>query len=128
MRVLLADRDNRLCAALNLLLKSDPKLIVVGESMNVDSLLKKAKYLMPDLILLDWELSGKPNTLVLQELRQLSPRPWVIALSEKPGSREKALKAGADEFVSKADSANSLLDKLQRIFELQERGSNPISL
>jgi DNA-binding NarL/FixJ family response regulator len=126
MRVLLADKDTRICSALNLLLKSDPKLEVVGESKDVDSLLKKAKSLMPDLILLDWELSGKPDASVLRQICQISPPPWVIALSGDPDSEHKALSAGADEFVSKADSAHSLLETLQRLFELEERGSRPI--
>lgn len=127
MRVLLADRDTRICAALNLLLKSDPELIVVGESRNVDSLLKKAKSLMPDLILLDWELSGKPDASVLHQLCQISPPPWVVALSRDAEAKREALGAGADGFVSKSDSASSLVETLQELFELQERGSKPTS-
>jgi len=127
MRVLLADRDTRICSALNLLLKSDPKLVVVGESRDIESLLKKAKSLVPDLILLDWELSGKPDASILQQLCQISPPPWVVALGGDPSSKREALSAGAHEFVSKADSANSLVETLQRLFELEERGSKPSS-
>jgi DNA-binding NarL/FixJ family response regulator len=126
MRVLLADKDTRICAALNLLLKSDLELDVVGESMDVGSLLRKTKSLAPDLILLDWELSGRPDASVLQKLCQISPSTWVVALSGNPESKREALDAGANEFVSKADSANSLVETLQRLFELRERGSRPI--
>jgi DNA-binding NarL/FixJ family response regulator len=126
MRVLLADRDTRICAALNLLLKSDLELDVVGESMDVSSLLSKTKSLAPDLILLDWELSGKPDDSVLKQLCQISPATWVVALSGNPESKREALNAGANGFVSKGDSADSLVNTLQRLFELWERGSRPI--
>jgi len=126
MRVLLADKDTRICAALNLLLKSDLELDVVGESMDVNSLLRKTKLLAPDLILLDWELSGKPDASVLKKLCQISPATWVVALSGTPESKREALNAGANGFVSKSDSADSLLNTLQRLFELRERGSRPI--
>jgi two-component system nitrate/nitrite response regulator NarL len=100
---------------------------VVGESKNVDSLLKKAKSLMPDLILLDWELSGKSGASILKQLCQISPATWVVALSGNPESKHEALDAGANGFVSKADSASSLVDTLRWLFELQERGSKPTS-
>ena len=92
----------------------------------MNSLLKKAKSLRPDLILLDWELSGKSDATILQQLCQMSPPPCVIALSGDPESKHKAVNAGADRFVRKADSASSLVKTVQRLFGLEQRGSRPM--
>jgi two-component system response regulator DesR len=121
MRVLVADSDPRVCKALNMLLKFEPELAIVGESTDAESLLTQAQELKPDLVLLDWELPGSSITAVLQSLRQSETPCQIIILSRRPESEQAALTVGADAFVSKTDPADSLLQTLHRLLKPQER-------
>ena len=110
MRVLLADDRPTTRFALRLLLERQPGIQVVGEAADAEELLVRAIATFPDVVLLDWEL---PNLSIdgssLSALRRVCPHLCVIALSGRPETRTKALAAGADAFVSKADPPERLL-------------------
>lgn len=114
MRILLADNDRRVCSALHLLLKSDRNLTVIGESEDVASLISQIEELKPDLVLLDWELPGKPDAALIQGMHQTGAYTKIIALSSRPEAEQEALDASADFFVSKVDPPQSLLSALDR--------------
>ncbi len=109
MRVLLADDQAKVRSALRLLLEQEPGLSVVGEAVEAGDLLVQVKATCPDLLLLDWELPGRPMTEVLSTLRRLCPHLTVIALSGRPEARRLALEAGVDAFISKGDPPERLL-------------------
>lgn len=115
MRILLADKDRRVCLALNLLLKSGRDLDVVGESASVASLVAQIQTLKPDLVLLDWELPGRPDAALIERLRRFEPTPKIIVLSSRPEAEEEAMLARVDFFVSKVDPPESLLAALDGI-------------
>ena len=131
MRVLVADDQAAVRAALRWLLKEEPGVSVVGEAVRAEDLLAQAEGIQPDLVLLDWELPGllspdlsNPTSLgtmgearcfLLNVLRALHSRPKVIALSGRPEVRQEALDAGADDFVSKGDPPERLLTALRAI-------------
>ena len=112
MRILLADNDRRVCSALSLLLKGDSNLNLVGESTDVSSLVSLSEAFHPDLVLLDWELPGKPDTDLIKALHRLDSHPKIIALSSHPEAEQEAMQASADFFVSKIDPPQSLLSAL----------------
>ena len=71
----------------------------------------------PDLILMDMNLPGKDGWTVTQELKA-SPETQaipIIALTAHAmiGDREKALKAGADDYDTKPVEFNRLLGKIE---------------
>jgi DNA-binding NarL/FixJ family response regulator len=109
MRVLLADDQSKVCAALRLLLEEGPRLSVMGEAAEAEDLLGQVEATQPDLMLSDWELPGLRTHAHLSALRTLCPRLKVIALSGRPEARQAALTAGADAFVSKGDPPERLL-------------------
>jgi DNA-binding NarL/FixJ family response regulator len=115
MRVLLADEHATVLWALRTVIREQPGLTLVGEVLDMDSLLVHAQTLQPDLILLEWESLASPAACTLSVLRQLEFHPRVLVLSRKPESRQAALQAGADAFVSKADAPESLLAALRRL-------------
>jgi two-component system response regulator DesR len=117
MRILLADNDRRVCSALHLLLKSDRNLNVIGESADVTSLISQIEELKPDLVLLDWELPGKPDAVLIRGLHRLDATLKIIALSSRPEVEQEALCASADYFVSKVDPPESLLTVLTGLVE-----------
>jgi DNA-binding NarL/FixJ family response regulator len=103
-----------------MLLKFEPQFAIVGESTDAASLRDKAKALQPDLILLDWELPGNSIGSLVRQLRKANAPCKVIVLSPHPESEQAALDVGADAFVSKSNSADSLLGTLHRLFKREE--------
>ena len=114
VRILVADNDARVRSALQTLLKQEPGL-VVGECSDLESLVVQTKEFKPDLVLLDWELRGRPATALLFAAHTPSFRPKTIVLSGRPESEQAALAAGADAFVSKADPPERLLSTLREL-------------
>jgi len=114
VRILVADNDARVRSALQTLLKQEPGL-VIGECSDLESLVVQVKEFKPDLVLLDWELRGRPATALLYAAHAANYRPKMIVLSGRPESEQAALDAGADAFVSKADPPERLLGTLHKL-------------
>ena len=107
LRILLADdnRDSR--SALALLLETRLGATIVGEPTTMESLLERVASLHPDVVLLDWELPGKPEADRIVVLRSVDPDLQIIIVSARP---ESALQACiADAFVYKTDPPEHLL-------------------
>ena len=109
MRILLADDHKRVRFALRVLLERQPGFEVTGEAINAEELVVQMNANRPDLVLLGWELPGLEAVGLLSALRKTGSSPLVIALSGRTEARRAALAAGADAFVSKADSPERLL-------------------
>jgi DNA-binding NarL/FixJ family response regulator len=115
MRVLLADDQLKIRSALKLLLEQELGLRVVGEVAKVESLIPLANKTNPDVVLVDWKLLGCKATGLISALREKRPRLQVIALSGRPESRQAALEAGVDTFISKVDPPEQLLSALKAL-------------
>ena len=115
MRILLAEHHSNVLRALRALIAEKTEHEIVGEATDWDGLLEQAKTTKADLALLDWELPGHSNNTFLADLRTLDCCPKVIVLSSRIEVKEKALKAGADAFVSKGDSPAKLLEALEMV-------------
>lgn len=114
MRILLADDQSEVRSALRLFLEQESQVQIVGEAVDVSELLQQVWGMRPDAVLLDWELTRNgiaPRTL-LSALRTLRPNLKVIALSGRVESRQQALIAGADAFISKSEPPEHLLAAL----------------
>jgi DNA-binding NarL/FixJ family response regulator len=114
MHILIADDQPTVRSALRLLLEQEPGLSVVGESADAQDLLEQATATCPDLVLLDWELPAiQSQSRLIVTLHTLCPQLRVVVLSGRPETRDAALTAGADAFVSKGDPPKSLLAVLR---------------
>ena len=112
MLVLLADDQPRVRSALRLLLEQQPETYVVEEVTSTKELLKYFKNCHPDILLLDWKLPGFVPDELLTTLRTLYPGLFIMVLDSMPQTRQAALKAGADEFVSMNDPPEQLLSAI----------------
>ena len=115
VRILLADDQPKVRSALRILLGQQPKVEVVGDVGEVESLLDQLDKACPDLILLDWGLPGLSGNGRLSKLREHNPEIKVIVLSGRPEDRRAALAAGADAFVSKVEPPARLLGTLRDV-------------
>ncbi|KPK89134.1 MAG: hypothetical protein AMJ88_18015 [Anaerolineae bacterium SM23_ 63] len=115
MRILVADQRSKIRSALRLLLEQEPNQRVVGEAINLDSLMTMVSENHPDLVLLEWELTKRQSTEILLVLRKLIPGIKVVALSGNPEVSSLALETGADAFVCKCDSPERLLAAVSAI-------------
>jgi DNA-binding NarL/FixJ family response regulator len=111
MHILLADSQPKVRFAMRVLLERQPGITVVGEVADAEGLLAYVGGSCPDLVLLDWGLPGLARG-DLSLLRRDCPALNVITLSGRPETRQLALCAGADAFVSKSDPPERLLEAI----------------
>lgn len=122
MRILVADDDLRVRAALHVLLTEQDASIVVAECADLEGLMDQLQEFAPQLVLLDWELPGRPAAAFLLA-RNHAARPKLIVLSTRLEIRTAALAIGADDFVHKADPPEALLASVSRVMAGQPRDS-----
>jgi DNA-binding NarL/FixJ family response regulator len=114
MRVLLANKQSKERTALKKLLGQDSELCLVGEAVEVASLLAQAQAVQPDLLLLDWELPG----LGCADLLPIFGCSWKVVAFAHVQARQDALAAGVDAFVSKQEPIEHLLNTVRAVGRL----------
>lgn len=117
MRVLLADDEPKVRAALRLILEQLKKVEIIEEVIDANELADRLKSGSPDLLLLDWELPGLQPVLSFNELRSRYQSLKVIVLSARISSDQLAPfqpdpPCGADAFISKCDPPERLFATL----------------
>ncbi|MCB0166002.1 MAG: CBS domain-containing protein [Anaerolineae bacterium] len=115
MQILLADAQPQVRSALRLLLEHEPEVSVVGEVTDAKDLLNSVRVTRPDLLLLDWDLPGLTDSNLLPVLRQGCPHLSIIALSGYIETRQRALSAGVEGFISKSHPPQDLLMTLRQV-------------
>jgi len=121
-RILLADDNPGLRSALRLLLETRLELELIIEARDMEHVLAQVEDSHPDLIILDWELPGRPIHERVSVLQTLVPHLKVIAFSARPESKQTALAEGAEAFISKNEPPLLILDKIRKICQ-QEGGT-----
>jgi DNA-binding NarL/FixJ family response regulator len=113
-RVYLADAQPAERSALRLLL-IDLQMEVVGEAADWPTALAHAPATNLDMLLVDWDLL--PVNLGVQslaELRLACPKTIVVVLiSHLDARNQAALSAGADAFISKAETPERVVERLK---------------
>jgi DNA-binding NarL/FixJ family response regulator len=127
MRVLLADNRQEVRSALRLRLEEEPDFIIVGEVTKAGEILEQARSTCADVILIDCELIGPKASEVVPALHALCPQILIITLCSHPEMKQAALAAGADAFISKWDSPESLLTTIKDCYSQQKTYLEQIS-
>ena len=114
MRVLISDARPSVRNALQLLLQQ-ADMFVIDTVATPQQLIERSKELQPNLIVLDWELTGEfTRKRLVAQLHALDNRPLIITLSIDPEARMVALAAGSDAFISKGDLPEQVLQILEK--------------
>jgi DNA-binding NarL/FixJ family response regulator len=112
-RVYLADAYPDERSALRLLL-IHLNLEIVGEASDWPSTLALAPATNPDMVVVDWGLVSSESGAALMDLRMACPAAVVIVLISHLDAREQAaLSAGADAFISKGETSERIVERLQ---------------
>ncbi len=108
--VVLADDHQVIRSGLRVLLESDGRFDVVGESGNVAATLSTVRASRPRVLVLDLNMGGESSLDVIPQLRADAPGTQIVVLTmqENPAFAQAALRAGAVGYVLK-DAADSEL-------------------
>jgi DNA-binding NarL/FixJ family response regulator len=122
VRVLIADDDSKVRAALRLLLEelsgqntgrgSSVPCWTIAEAWDSASALGLLREDAADVVLLDWELPGiEPEAMILAA-RECGAG-TIVAMSGRPEARRMSLECGADSFISKNEPPDLLVGVLR---------------
>jgi DNA-binding response OmpR family regulator len=120
IRILIADPDPATRKALALLLKRKWGAYDVKEVPDVETLIRTLADSSPDLLLLDWRLSGSPAPETCQLLRKAYPHLSIVLLSVNTDDAQAAREAGA-EFIHKGAAPDELLTTLKTMLDASQR-------
>ncbi len=103
MRVLIVDDVPQVRQDLRLLLELSGEVDVVGEAANGQEAIRQAEVLQPDAVLMDLEMPVINGYEATRQIKARWPGCRVIAFSvhSYPQARQKASRAGADDFLEK---------------------------
>ena len=95
---------------LQLLLELSGEMKIVGQTNNGHEAVHLAASLQPDVILMDLELPGLDGYEATRRIKSRQPATRIIILTihASPGDREQALVSGADDFVVKGSTYETL--------------------
>ncbi len=115
LRVLVADDETTIRAALSALLALEDDLHVVAQAGDGHEAVEQARRHRPDVAVLDLEMPGGDGISAVAELRRAVPDCAVVLLSGRgrPAHLRDALEAGALAFVAKGAPAGTLAEVIR---------------
>ncbi len=114
LRLLIVDDVSEVRRDLRLLLTLCGKVDVVGEAANGQEALVLAEALHPEVVLLDLEMPVMDGYEAARQLKARCPASRLVAFSvhSYAAARQKAARAGVDEFIEKGASLDEILQKI----------------
>jgi DNA-binding response OmpR family regulator len=112
-RVLIANDDE----SLGQLLRTIFRAYDVAEASDGHRALELLEEVVPDLVVLEWEMRKRHGVLVLDELKERFPRLPVIVLAADCRATQRAVAESlhADAFITRPFSPDELLDTVERL-------------
>lgn len=117
LRVLIADDHAVLRAGLRMLLEREPDLTVVGEAADGLEVLRQARTLRPDIVIMDLAMPVLGGVEATRRLRAELPETRVLILSQHDDESylKSALAAGAAGFALKRAADSELLAAIRAV-------------
>lgn len=94
-------------------------LVVCGEASDVTEARKQIETLKPDLVTIDISLNGSNGIDLVKSLRKHFPKLCLLVLSMQEASlqAERALRAGANGYVSKIENGQTILSAIRQVLD-----------
>jgi two-component system, NarL family, response regulator NreC len=117
IRVLIVDDHAVVRTGLQLLLESQEDMEAVGEAGTVEEAVERAGELLPDLVLLDLTMPGRPGLEAMPGLLKANPDVKVLILSMEDDPRyvREAFAAGARGYLLKEAVANEVVGAIREV-------------
>ena len=113
--VIIAVRDIDLRLSLDLMLRDEPYLNVLGTASTLESTFGLTRVERPDLILLDQAMSNRPMEEMLKEIKDHSPNSKVILLGNRTNQETLAHQCGADAYLRIGGAPESLRSTIKNL-------------
>jgi DNA-binding NarL/FixJ family response regulator len=117
VRVLIADDDDLVRDGLGAVLSSDESIEVVGEAANGRYAIDRARWLRPDIVLMDVRMPDLDGISATREVLAVAPETKVVILTtfEQDDYIFGALKAGASGFLLKRSPRADLIAAIKAV-------------
>jgi DNA-binding NarL/FixJ family response regulator len=128
-KILIADDHEIFRKGVKQLLSEMTDEVVVDEASNGQEVIKKMWENDYDAVLLDISMPGRNGLDILKQIKSYKPALKVLILSMYPEEQFaiRALKAGADGYVTKASTPGELITALQKILTGKKYISSSLS-
>jgi two-component system invasion response regulator UvrY len=129
IRVFIADDHVFILEGLKKILREEPDMVVAGEARSAAETLERIGKADCDVLLLDLSLPDKSGLDVLKEVKERFPRLRVLILSMFPEEvfALRAMKAGADGYLTKDSAAQELVMALRKVADGRKYVSDALS-
>lgn len=121
VRVLIADDKRSARQGLKALLARIPEIEVVGESTNGQEAVNLTAVYLPDVVLMDAQMPGMDGLEATRRIKSQWPASKVIILTLHPQYRQQVLAAGADAFLLKGGTAETLRNTILRAEDKEDK-------
>jgi DNA-binding NarL/FixJ family response regulator len=123
LRVLIVDDHALFRRGLQMVLKQEQDIEVVGEAGDGHEATDKAQELMPDVILMDVRMPRRSGIEATQQIKELLPHVKILMLtiSDEEADLYDAIKAGASGYLLKEISIDEVADAIRSVWQGQSR-------
>ena len=118
LKVLVVDDHALFRRGLQMVLKSEGDIEVVGEAADGNEAVEKAQESMPDVILMDVRMPHRSGIEATQQIKELLPHVKILMLtiSDEEADLYEAIKAGASGYLLKEISIDEVADAIRSVF------------
>jgi DNA-binding NarL/FixJ family response regulator len=117
LKIILADPDPAVRAAFRILMKRKVPDSQLGEAADWTQLMQELEMHMPDLLLIDWYLPGKPNESGMRDWIRSEARFLVVGMSINANDRSSILEDGVQAFLYKGENPESVIQELENLLK-----------
>jgi len=119
IRVLIVDDHEMLAESLVRLLSDDPEITVVGHEVTAMEGIRRAAELLPDIVLMDFQLPDMDGASATRMLKRLHPDIKIITVtgSQQRGAYFAAMDAGSSGWVRKTHALKELRLAVHNVHE-----------
>ncbi len=117
VRVFIVDDHPIVRDGLRHLIEAEPDMVVSGEAHSGEAALRVLGASTPDLAIVDLNLPGMDGYTLIRRIRSELPdvKVLVVSMLEQAAHAERALRAGAVGFVTKADASEEVVSAIRRV-------------
>lgn len=118
-QILIVDDHPVMRRGLAQLIQLQPDLEVCGEAAGVGDALELLKTVKPDLMIIDMSLNDGHGLELIKDLRKQAdpPKMLVVSMHDEAAYAERALRAGAHGYVSKAEAVEKIVDAIRQVLK-----------